>query len=159
MGLQKPVLSTLSAIALATIAVPAIVLEASAQLTAPYVSGAGTLDRNQDHFVDIEAAGGPLERVKVVCVTFHQLEDVKVVDGDGNDIPHTVNYGFEEFTVTFDEPIPEGEKARFVLVDSRVRGRRTGLTIPYRIFGTTPMLEGLIPFGTAIVTVPEVTGR
>ncbi len=159
MGMKKHVFGTLSAIALATVAVPAIVVDAVAQIRAPYVADAGTLERNQDHFIDIEASSGSLDRVKVVCVTFHQLDDVEVLDEDGNAIPASVDYGFEEFTVTFDEAIPEGETVRLVMLNSRVRGRLDGLTVPYRVFGTTPMLEGLIPFGTAIVTVPEVTDR
>ncbi|MGF1514549.1 MAG: hypothetical protein ACFB5Z_12775 [Elainellaceae cyanobacterium] len=159
MGIQKHVFGTLSAIALATVAVPAIVVDAVAQITAPYVADSGTLDRGQDHFIDVEAAGGPLDRVKVVCVTFHELDEAKVVDGAGNEIPASIDYGFEEFTITFDEALPEGETARVLMLNSRVRGRLGGLTVPYRVFGTTPVLDGLIPFGTAIVTVPEVTGR
>ncbi|MGF1537067.1 MAG: hypothetical protein ACFB4J_11375 [Elainellaceae cyanobacterium] len=157
--MKRTAFGALSAIALATAAVPAIVADAVAQISAPYVADSGTLDRGQDHFVDVKAAGGPLERIKVVCVTFHELDDIEIVDEAGNEIPHSVNYGFEEFTITFNEAIPDGETARIVMLNSRIRGRLGGLTVPYRIFGTTPMIEGLIPFGTAVVTVPEVTGR
>lgn len=159
MTMKRTAFGALSAIALATAAVPAIVADAVAQISAPYVADSGTLDRGQDHFVDVKAAGGPLERIKVVCVTFHELDDIEIVDEAGNEIPHSVNYGFEEFTITFNEAIPDGETARIVMLNSRIRGRLGGLTVPYRIFGTTPMIEGLIPFGTAVVTVPEVTGR
>ena len=92
-----------------------------------------------------------MNRLEVQCVTFHELEEVKVLNpATGKEISHTLNYGFEEFAVTFDEPVPIGEEVRIVMEGSSVRGLTTGIIVPYRVFGTSEAL-GTIPLGTALV--------
>lgn len=122
---------------------------------APSVANAGTLNAARDHYFDVLANGEPLNRVQVNCVTFHELDDVKVVDpASGQTIPHTTNYGFETFAVTFNEPLAVGQQARIVIEGSSVRGKTTGIIVPYRIFGESDAL-GTIPLGTALVRGPS----
>ena len=114
-----------------------------------------TNDSAQDHFFDINVNAEPLNRLEVQCVTFHELDEVKVLNPDTNEeIPHEINYGFEEFVVTFDEPIPVGRQVRIVMEGSTVRGVTTGIIVPYRIFRVSNAL-GTIPLGTALVRGPS----
>ncbi len=121
----------------------------------PSIAQAGILNSAQDHFFDVNVNAEPLNRLMVRCVTFHELDEVKVIDPATNEeIPHETNYGFEEFIVTFDEPIPVGQQIRIVMEGSTVRGVTTGIIVPYRIFGTSDVL-GTIPLGTALVRGPR----
>ena len=118
---------------------------------APTISNAGLLNAAEDHYFDVLVSGDPLNRLEVQCVTFHELDDVKVIDPDsGEEIPHATDFGFEEFIVTFDDPLPVGQKVRIVMEGSTVRGVTTGVIVPYRIFGESNAL-GTIPLGTALV--------
>lgn len=117
----------------------------------PSIAQAGILNSAQDHFFDINVNAEPLNRLEVLCVTFHELDDVKVIDPETNEeISHETTYGFEEFVVTFDEPIPVGQQVRIVMEGSSVRGVTTGIIVPYRVFGVSDTL-GRIPLGTALV--------
>lgn len=153
--MKRVVVGLLSALALSSTVVAGPISEALAIATAPLVSDAGALREGRDHYLEVSVDGFPLDRIKIVCVTFHELSEAKV---EGTDIPATIDYGFEQFTITFAEPIPVGETVRINMLDSQVRGRYDGLTVPYRVFGYSSEL-GEIPLGTALVTVPEQTGR
>lgn len=117
----------------------------------PSIIQAGLLNSVQDHFFDVLVSGEPLNRLEVKCVTFHELDEVKVIDpATDKEIPHGINFGFEEFTVTFDEPIPVGSEVRIVMEGTTIRGVTSGIIVPYRIFGVSDAL-GTIPLGTALV--------
>ena len=121
---------------------------------APRVIEAGTVNVAGDHYFEVEVMGEPLERIKVVCVTFHELKGVKVVDSSGREIPHQINYGFEEFTITFNEPVATNTTVRTIIEGSTVSGINTGIFVPYRIFATSTAF-GEIPVGTAVVRTPS----
>ena len=117
----------------------------------PSIAKAGTLNAANDHYFDVLVNGEPLSRIQVNCVTFHELDDVKVLDpASGQPIPNNTNYGFEKFAVTFNEPVPVGQEVRIVIEGSSVRGKTTGIIVPYRVFGESDAL-GTIPLGTALV--------
>ena len=117
----------------------------------PSIAKAGTLNTARDHYFDVLVNGEPLNRLQVNCVTFHELDDVKVLDpASGQSIPHNTNYGFETFAVTFNEPVPVGQEVRIVIEGSSVQGKTTGIIVPYRVFGESDAL-GTIPLGTALV--------
>lgn len=117
----------------------------------PSISNAGILNANRDHYFDVLVKAEPLSRLKVECVNFHELSDVEIRNAkSGEAIPSQVNYGFENFTVTFDEAVPVDEEIRIVMKDSTVQGVTTGIIVPYRVFGDSEIL-GTIPLGTAIV--------
>lgn len=119
--------------------------------TAPSVSNAGVLNANRDHYFDVLVKAEPLSRLIVECVNFHELSDVEVLSADGGEpIASSIDYGFEEFAVTFDEAVPVGQKVRIVMNDSTVQGVTTGIIVPYRVFGESEAL-GTIPLGTALV--------
>ncbi|MEM8719630.1 MAG: hypothetical protein AAGE84_10015 [Cyanobacteria bacterium P01_G01_bin.39] len=121
----------------------------------PSIAQAGILNSAQDHFFDVNVNAEPLNRLEVRCVTFHELDEVKVINPDTNEeIDHEINYGFEEFVVTFDEPVPVGQQVRIVMEGSTVRGLTTGIIVPYRVFGVSDVL-GTIPLGTALVRGPS----
>ena len=123
--------------------------------TPPVVFNAGTLSAGRNHYFDVEVRGEPLDRLKVFCITFHNLNNVKVVDRDsGQTIPHTINYGFEEFTITFNKSVSLGQKIRVIIEGATVRGINTGVTVPYRIFSESNTF-GTIPLGTAMVRTPD----
>ncbi|MDX2211760.1 MAG: hypothetical protein SFY66_00600 [Oculatellaceae cyanobacterium bins.114] len=159
--MKRQLLKALSVLAIASTALPFATFAAQAQqqygITAPIVSGAGTLNRNEDHYIEVQVNGThPVDRIKVVCVTFHQLSGVTVTNAATRaEIPAEVAYGFENFTVTFEEPIQAGTTIRLVMEDSRVRGQFEGLNVPYRVFAVSSDL-GEIPIGTAIVEVPQM---
>ncbi len=153
--MKRVVVGMLSALALSSMAIAGPASEALAIATAPLVTDAGVFNQGQDHYVEVSVDGFPLDRIKIVCISFHELSEAKI---EGTDIPSTIAYGFEEFTITFDESIAVGETIRINMIDSRVRGRYDGLSVPYRVFGYSEAL-GEIPLGTAVVTVPEATGR
>ena len=163
--MKNLVVRSLSALAIATstfsLMVPVAQAQISVGVSTPIVSNAGTLNRGNDHFVEVEVNGDmPLSRLKVVCVTFHELSGVSVVDAStGDAIPFDVDYGFETFTITFEEPVAAGTDVRIIMADSRVQGRKDGLTVPYQIFATYPEIGGEIPIGTALIRIPEATGR
>lgn len=163
--MKKFVVRSLSALAIATssasLMAPMVHAQISVGVSTPIVSNAGTLDRGEDHFVEVAVNGDmPLSRLKVVCVTFHELSGVKVVDANtGTTIPASLDYGFETFTITFDQPITVGTDVRIIMEDSRVQGRKDGLTVPYQVFATYPEIGGEIPIGTALIRIPEATGR
>ena len=163
--MKNLVVRSLSALAIATssfsLMVPVVQAQISVGVSTPIVSDAGTLNRGEDHFVEVSVNGDmPLSRLKIVCVTFHELSGVKVVDAEtGNAIPASLDYGFETFTVTFDDPLAAGTDVRLIMEDSRVQGRKDGLTVPYQVFATYPEIGGEIPIGTGLIRIPEVTGR
>ena len=164
-SMKQLVMKGVTAVAIATAAFSIEMPVAQAQievgLSAPIVSNAGTLNRGNDHFLDVAVNGDrPLDRLTVVCVTFHELSGASIIDADtGAEIPASIDYGFEEFTVTFAEPVESGKAIRIIMEDSRVRGRREGLTVPYRVFATYPSLGENIPIGTALIALPDVMGR
>ena len=155
----------LSALAIATssfaLMAPVVHAQISVGVSTPIVSDAGTLRRGEDHFVEVSVNGEmPLSRLKIVCVTFHELSGVSILDADtGEEIPASIDYGFETFTVTFDEPLATGTDVRIVMADSRIQGRKDGLTVPYQVFATYPEIGGEIPIGTALIRIPEATSR
>ena len=163
--MKNLVVRSLSALAIATssfaLVAPVVQAQSSVGVSTPIVSDAGTLDRGNDHFVEVSVNGDmPLSRLKIVCVTFHELSGVKVVDAaTGDPIPSSLDYGFETFTVTFDQPLAAGTEVRLIMEDSRVQGRKAGLTVPYQVFATYPEIGGEIPIGTALIRIPEATGR
>lgn len=117
----------------------------------PTISNAGLLNAAQDHYFDVLVSGDSLNRLEVQCVTFHELDDVRVINAaTKEEIPHVIDFGFEEFVVTFDEAVPVGQEVRIVIEGSTVRGVTTGVIVPYRIFGESEAL-GTIPLGTALV--------
>ena len=123
--------------------------------TPPVVFNAGILNAAKDHYFDVEVRGEALDRLKVFCITFHNLNNVKVIDREsGQTIPHTINYGFEEFTITFNKSVPLGQKIRVVVEGATVRGINTGVTVPYRVFSESSTF-GTIPLGTAMVRTPS----
>ena len=132
----------------------AIPLEAQAS-AATVVSEAGVLRNGQDHFFEVSVQADPLQRLSVQCVTFHELDSVAVFV-DGVQVEAKEDFGFEEFTLTFAEPIPTGKTIRVVMLNSRVQGKvLTGLAVPYRIFANYPSLSNdEFPLGTAVVRSP-----
>lgn len=121
----------------------------------PSITKSGLVNSANDHYFDVLVSGEPLNRIEVSCVTFHELDEVKVIDPATNqEIAQVTNYGFEEFAVTFDEPVPVGQEVRIVMEGSNVRGVTTGIIVPYRIFGDSDSL-GTIPLGTALVRGPS----
>lgn len=145
----------LAAIALATAPMVAIAPIAEATFSTAVVSDSGVLRAGRDHFFEVTVEGEPLPRIRVQCVTFHELSGLEIfVDGEA--IEPDVFFGFEEFTLTFDEPIAVGSTIRIVMEDSRVRGTiNAGIDVPYRVFGTYASLnDGEVPIGTAIVRTP-----
>lgn len=121
----------------------------------PSVSNAGIVNAGRDHYIDVKVQGEPLNRLQVVCVTFHELDNVKVINLETEEeIPHSINYGFEEFTVTFDQSVPLGQNIRVIIEGATVRGVNRGAIVPYRIFAESSTF-GAIPLGTALVRTPD----
>lgn len=115
------------------------------------IAKAGTLNSAGDHYFDVLVNGEPLSRLRVLCVNFHELDSVRIINPENaQEIPHTINFGFEEFTLTFNDEIPVGQQVRIVIEGSTVRGVTTGIIVPYRVFGQSTAL-GEIPLGTALV--------
>lgn len=84
-------------------------------------------------------------------LTFHELDGLEIFVGD-EAVEPAVNYGFEEFTLTFAEPVPTDETIRIIMKNSRVRGTvNAGIDVPYRVYGTYPDLGAEVPLGTAII--------
>ncbi|NER79276.1 MAG: hypothetical protein F6K42_06770 [Leptolyngbya sp. SIO1D8] len=146
----------LTATPMAAIAVTAISPAAQATFTTAVVSNAGVLQAGRDHFFELTVEGDPLQRVRVECVTFHELDGLEI-SVDGEAIEPSIHYGFEEFTLTFAEPIASGKTIRIVMNNSRVRGAiNAGIDVPYRVYGTYPSLnDAEVPLGTAIVRTPR----
>lgn len=132
---------------------------AQATFTAATVSDAGVLRLGKDQYFEITVKGEPLQRVRVECVTFHQLDGVDVYVG-GELVTPDVHYAFEEFTLTFAQDIPDGETIRIVMKNSRVRGTiNEGIDVPYLVFGTYASLNNSeVPLGTAVVRTPGTGG-
>lgn len=122
---------------------------------ATVVSEAGDLRNGEDHFFEVAVQSDPVQRLRVQCVTFHELSGVEVWV-DGVQIEPEVELGFEEFLVTFAEPIPSGKTIRVVMLNSRVQGQiLKGLAVPYRVFANYPgFSDSEFPLGTAVVRSP-----
>ncbi|MBT9315041.1 DUF2808 domain-containing protein [Leptothoe spongobia] len=151
--MKKLLLNGLAALAM-TSTVVAMAPAAQAVFTAATVSDAGVLRSGQDHFFEVSVEGDPLQRVRVQCITFHELDGLEIFVGD-KAVEPSVNYGFEEFTLTFAEPIPTDETIRIVMKNSRVRGTiNAGIDVPYRVYGTYPNLGAEVPLGTAVIRTP-----
>ena len=90
------------------------------------------------------------------CAVHHlpRTRRPRILVGDTAVAP-SINYGFEEFTLTFAEPIPTDETIRIVMKNSRVRGTiNAGIDVPYRVFGTYPNLGEEVPLDTAVIRTP-----
>lgn len=157
--MKRLFMNGLVAIAMLT-SVGTIAPVAEATFTAATISDAGVLGGGQDQFFEVTVEGEPLQRVRVQCVTFHRLDGVDVYVG-GKQITPDVHYGFEEFTLTFAEDIPDGETIRIVMKNSRVRGTiNEGIDVPYLVFGTYASLNNSeVPLGTAVIRTPGDGGR
>lgn len=144
-------LTALSMLTVLAIDIPTV----QAKFTTAVVSDSGTQRRGQDHFLDVTVEGDPLQRIRVKCITFHELDGLEISVGDQSVEPN-IHYGFEEFTITFAEPIPDGETIRVVMTNSRVLGSiNAGIDVPYRVFGTYASLNNTeVPLGTAIIRTP-----
>ena len=130
-------------------------LEAQAS-SANVVSETGVLRNGQDHFFEVAVQAEPLKRLRVKCVTFHELDSLAVFI-DGQKVTPQEHFGFEEFTLTFDEPVPVGETIRVVMLNSRIPGRfLKSVAVPYRIFANYPRFSNdEFPLGTAVVRSPQ----
>ena len=152
--MKKFLINGLAALAMTSTAAMAIAPAAHAVFTAATVSDAGVLRRGQDHYFEISVEANPLQRVRVKCFTFHELDGVEVFVG-GKSVEPAINYGFEEFTLTFADPVATDETIRIVMKNSTVRGTvNAGIDVPYRVFGTYPNLGAEVPLGTAVVRIP-----
>lgn len=154
--MKRRVLNGLVALALATTTAVAIVPLSQAAFSTAVVSDAGVLRSGRDHFFEVTVEGEPLPRLRVQCVTFHELDGLQVLI-DGEEVEPNVFYGFEEFTLTFAEPVEVGQTIRIVMENSRVRGSiNAGIDVPYRVFGTYASLnDGEVPLGTAVIRTPS----
>ncbi|PZD70747.1 hypothetical protein C1752_09725 [Acaryochloris thomasi RCC1774] len=153
--MKKLLLNGLVAVAMVT-GLNAITFEAQAAATS-VVSEAGVLRNGEDHFFEVAVQEEPLKRLRVQCVTFHELDSLAVFV-DGVQVEPKEDFGFEEFALTFAEPIPAGQTVRVVMLNSRVQGRIVqGVSVPYRVFANYPSLSNdEFPLGTAIVrTTPK----
>ncbi|MFG6104482.1 hypothetical protein D0962_11655 [Leptolyngbyaceae cyanobacterium CCMR0082] len=152
--MKKLLLNGLAALAMTSTAAMVMTPAANAVFIAATVSDAGVLRRGQDHYFEVSVEGDPLQRVRVQCITFHELDGLEIFVGD-KAVEPSVNYGFEEFTLTFAEPIPTDETIRIVMKNSRVRGTvNAGIDVPYRVYGTYPNLGAEVPLGTAVIRTP-----
>ncbi|NEQ49088.1 MAG: hypothetical protein F6K11_03000 [Leptolyngbya sp. SIO3F4] len=152
--MKKLLLNGLAALAMTSTVAVAMTPAVQAAFTAATVSDAGVLRRGEDHYFEVSVEGDPLQRVRVQCITFHTLDGLEIFVGD-KAVDPTVNYGFEEFTLTFAEPIPTDETIRIVMKNSRVRGTiNAGIDVPYRVYGTYPNLGAEVPLGTAVIRTP-----
>ena len=152
--MKKLLLNGLAALAMTSTVAVASMPAAQATFTAATVSEAGVLRGGQDHFFEVSVEGDPLQRVRVQCITFHELDGLEILVGD-KVVQPAINYGFEEFTLTFAEPVPTDETIRIVMKNSRVRGNiNAGIDVPYRVFGTYPNLGDEVPLGTAVIRTP-----
>ncbi len=152
--MKKLLLNGLAALAMTATATMVMAPAANAVFTAATVSDAGVLRRGQDHYFEVSVEGDPLQRVRVQCITFHELDGLEIFVGDKSVEP-AINYGFEEFTLTFADPIPTDETIRIVMKNSRVRGTvNAGIDVPYRVYGTYPNLGAEVPLGTAVIRTP-----
>ena len=151
---KKFLLNGLAALTMTSMAAVVVAPAANAVFTAATVSDAGVLRRGQDHFFEVSVKDDPLQRVRVQCTTFHELDGVEVYVGD-TAVEPSINYGFEEFTLTFAEPVPADETIRIVRKNSQVRGSiNAGIDVPYRVFGNYPNLGAEVPLGTAVIRTP-----
>lgn len=129
--------------------------KAEATFTAATVSRTGASRQGTEQFFEIKVGRDALQRVRVQCVTFHTLDDLDVYVG-GKKVAADVQYGFEEFTVSFPENVPSGETIRIVMKNSRVRGAAIkGFAVPFRVFGNYATINGEVPLGTAIISTPQ----
>lgn len=153
--MKRILLNGLVGIAMATATVTSIATMAQAKFTAAVVSEAGVQRGGQDHFFEVTVAGDSLQRIRVQCITFHELDGLEI-SVNGEQVEPDIHYGFEEFTLTFDEPVADGEVIQIVMENSRVRGSiNAGIDVPYRVYGNYPSLNNEeIPLGTAIVRTP-----
>ena len=152
--MKKLLLNGLAALAMTSTAVMVMAPAANAVFTAASVSNAGVLRSGQDHYFELSVEGDPLQRVRVQCITFHELDGLEIFVG-GKAVEPDINYGFEEFTLTFAEPVPADETIRIVMKNSRVRGTiNAGIDVPYRVYGTYPNLGAEVPLGTAVIRTP-----
>lgn len=152
--MKKFLINGLAALAMTSTVAVATVPAAQATFTAATVSDAGILRGGQDHYFEVSVEGDELQRVRVQCITFHELDGLEIFVGD-QAVEPSVNYGFEEFTLTFAEPIPTDETIRIVMKNSRVRGTiNAGIDVPYRVYGTYPNLGEEVPLGTAVIRTP-----
>ncbi|MEM7063678.1 MAG: hypothetical protein AAF572_11005 [Cyanobacteria bacterium P01_B01_bin.77] len=152
--MKKLLLNGLAALAMTSTLAVATAPAAQATFTAATVSEAGILRGGQDHYFEVSVEGDALQRVRVQCITFHELDGLEIFVGD-QAVEPSVNYGFEEFTLTFAEPVPTDETIRIVMKNSRVRGTiNAGIDVPYRVYGTYPNLGDEVPLGTAVIRTP-----
>ena len=152
--MKKLLLNGLAALTMTSTIAMAMTPAANAVFIAATVSEAGVLRRGQDHYFELSVEGDPLQRVRVQCITFHELDGLEIFVG-GEVVEPDINYGFEEFTLTFAEPVPADETIRIVMKNSRVRGSiNAGIDVPYRVYGTYPNLGAEVPLGTAVIRTP-----
>ncbi|MEM9006156.1 MAG: hypothetical protein AAGE59_21840 [Cyanobacteria bacterium P01_F01_bin.86] len=150
--MKKLLFNGLAAIALATTTMTAIVPTVEAAFTTAVVSDSGLLQGGRDHYFEITVEGDPLQRVRVECITFHELDGLEILV-NGEAVSPEVHYGFEEFTLTFAEEIAASDVIRIVMENSRVRGSiNAGIDVPYRVYGTYASLNNSeVPLGTAVI--------
>ena len=118
----------------------------------PAILKSGTLLNTKHHYFDVNVKGEALSRLRIQCVTFHELNEVKVYNqADDREVPYSIDYGFEEFTIAFKESIPPTEILRVVIKGATVRGKNTGEIVTYRIFAAGAAF-GEIPLGKTLVT-------
>ncbi|MEO1592482.1 MAG: hypothetical protein AAFU71_14510 [Cyanobacteria bacterium J06632_22] len=153
--MKRLLLNGVAAVAMVSTVV-AMAPMAQATFTAAVVSSAGVLRSGQDHFFEVTVEGDPLQRLRVECVTFHKLSGLNITV-DGQTVEPDIHFGFEEFTLTFDEAVPDDAVIRIVMEDSEVLGTiNAGINVPYRVYGTYASLNNAeVPLGTAIVRTPS----
>lgn len=72
--MKKFLINGLAALAMTSTVAVATVPAAQATFTAATVSDAGILRGGQDHYFEVSVEGDALQRVRVQCITFHELD-------------------------------------------------------------------------------------
>lgn len=120
--------------------------------SAPFISSSGLL--GDHHIIDVMVVGMALEDLEVtIPAQMARFNRVRVLDGDRQDIPSTLDISSSLISVKFDQPVEPGQTIRLDISGVNT-DREEGVILLYGVTARRVGLRGSIPIGTARIHGP-----
>jgi hypothetical protein len=123
------------------------------KVSVPHITSAGV--RNHNHFIKVEVLGMSLQDLMISLPSqMERFEKVQVKDQSGREISTKTKVSKERVTITFDQPITDGNsvEVEFLGVRSNIP---KGRILLYGVSGQRQGIQGDIPIGTARIDLPD----
>ncbi|AIE74288.1 MULTISPECIES: hypothetical protein [unclassified Synechocystis] len=155
----RPLITSLSALAISATFLPLANFPAQAQMTmrftTPFVTDSGFVGAAGDmHYITLAVTGFSLESTTIgLPIDMGRSIEIKAFDPKGMEIPSTLKTSPEGITIDFNQPVDPDTYVRLQL--SGVDMSRMGGRALYRVSTKLQGIEGDVPIGSAMIRLKD----